>query len=193
MRPCLLVLLLLVFCPLLLVAGTQAVVSLDLAGLDSFFSDTALVRAEAVLTLSAEFGLRMPINLTTGWHQGDPAFVETGLFLDYHPLQNGLHLSLSLLQVGVLLNNPYTDSTEPYFLNEMAVGWTIQISPSLVIDPRLVIRDPNAVFKSEYEELSSYFGRFPMVRFSLLAGWAFSLSDKEEGSAETLLDEGGSI
>lgn len=163
-------------------AASQASLStsIDLCSLDSFVSDTAMVRIEAALAVTPEFSLSIPVSLVAERQRGAVQCWETGLFLQYHPLSYGLFLSLSLMQAALLANHPYEEGPQFLFLNEMAVGWQFSVPPSIVIKPCLVIKDPNKVFVQEYEELDSLFSRFPMVRFVLLVGWKFPVPSSKK-------------
>ena len=161
-------------------AGPTMYCSVDGALIDALWEETVLARVELGLTLDEQFALRIPIGLAAERERGGPRLLESGLFLDYYPLDCGLHLTVSLIQVGFLFNDWYDDEEESLrFLNEMAIGWTITPYRGLRVEPRVIIRDPNGVFSSAYKTLSLRFTRYPMIRFSLLLGWSFPLKQKK--------------
>jgi len=162
-------------------AGPSLYWSVDGALIDALWKETVHARVELGLSLDEQFSLRLPLSLTAEREVGGPRLLETGLFLDYYPLDCGLHLTVSLIQVGFLFNDWYDDEEDSLrFLNEMAFGWTITPYKGLRIEPRVIIRDPNGVFSSAYKTLSLRFSRYPMIRFSLLLGWSFPLKQKNQ-------------
>ncbi|MBZ4673363.1 MAG: hypothetical protein JG773_332 [Spirochaeta sp.] len=181
MRTLMILIPLLIICSPLFGAGPTLYYSVDSTLIDALWTETILARADVGLSLDEQFALRLPLSLAAEREVGGPRLLETGLFLDYYPLECGLHLSVSLIQVGFLFNDWYDDEEESLrFLNEMAFGWTINPYKGLRIEPRVIIRDPNGVFSSAYKTLSLRFSRYPMIRFSLLFGWSFTLEQKKK-------------
>ncbi len=155
--------------------------AVDGAVIDALWEETVLARVEIGLSLDEQFSLRFPISLTAEREIGGPRLLESGLFLDYYPMDCGLYLSVSLIQVGALFNDWYDDGEDSFtFLNEMVFGWSIDPYKGLRIEPRVILRDPNGVFDSAYNTLSLRFSRFPMIRFSLLVGWTFPLGQTNQ-------------
>lgn len=167
-------------------ASQQAIYCLvDAASLDVLIHDTLISRIEVGVNIDQQFSFRIPFNMTMEMESGGSSFLETGIFLDYHPLKNGLHISISLIQIGVLVNDWYEDNEGPYkFLNEVVFGWSFNPVSNLIIQPRLIICDPNGIHTDEYEALSLRFSRFPLIRFSLMVGWSFPIDDQKTEESE---------
>lgn len=153
----------------------------DSASLVTLFGRSISARVEAQINLHEEFSLMVPLEATFEKGRGEPIFLETGLFLAYHPFVQAATIYASLVQVGILFDRPY-EEISTYFLNEVSFGYTFGFPFGLVIEPRLTIKDPNSVFVSDYEELKERFTSYPMFRFALYLGWSFdvpkSLSEK---------------
>ncbi|MCK9549084.1 MAG: hypothetical protein RBS49_02615 [Sphaerochaeta sp.] len=156
-----------------LVAREGLAVAVDLGSFESILFDTAHLSIDLTLDLNEEFALRLPITMTAERVYDGPWYLEGGIFLNYHPLGWPLFISLSLAQVGVLINARWEEEPAVLFLNEMAVGWHFSIPPAIVLVPMVIIRDPNRVFEGEYAQMVDIFAHYPMVRCSLLFGWTF--------------------
>ncbi|WP_320123057.1 hypothetical protein [uncultured Sphaerochaeta sp.] len=181
MRTLMIIITMLIICSPLFGVGTSFFCSVDGAVIDALWKETVHARVELGLSLDDQFSFRIPLSLAAEREIGGPRLLETGLFLDYYPLDCGLHLTVSLIQVGFLFNDWYDDEEDSLrFLNEMAFGWTITPYNGLRIEPRVTIRDPNGVFSSAYKTLSLRFSCYPMIRFSLLVGWSFPLKQKNQ-------------
>ncbi|MGH0052830.1 MAG: hypothetical protein ACQ5SW_05530 [Sphaerochaetaceae bacterium] len=164
-----------------LFAGPSLFCTVDGSTVDALWEETLLARVEVGISLDEQFSLRLPLGFTVELESGGVRLLETGLFLDYYPLQCGLHLSLSLMQVGFLFNDWYGEGEDALtFLNELAFGWTFTPWKGLRLEPTLILRDPNGVFEDAYKTLSLRFSHFPMTRFSLLVGWTFPLEGKNK-------------
>ncbi len=151
----------------------------DICVMDGVWEDTLQSQTVVRVSLDEQFFLSLPLSITCEKGRGNPRLLETGLMLDYYPLSCGLHLSLSLVEVGFLFNDWYGDEEDAKkFLNELAVGWSITPWRGLCVEPRITFRDPNGMFQDAYNALSLRFSRFPMTRFSLLVGWSFSLDQR---------------
>ena len=81
--------------------GSSLSLALDLRGLDALFLPTLQAEVELRLEINNEFSLRTPVFLTCDLLYQEVELWEFGLFLDYHPFQNGLYLSVSLIQMGI--------------------------------------------------------------------------------------------
>ncbi|MDN5332827.1 hypothetical protein DYP60_01660 [Sphaerochaeta halotolerans] len=181
MRTLMILIPVLIICGPIFGAGHSLFCAVDSTLIDALWEETVLARVEVGLSLDEQFALRLPISLAAEREIGGPRLLESGLFLDYYPLDCGLHLTVSLIQVGFLFNDWYDDKEDPLtFLNEMAFGWTITPYKGLRVEPRVILRDPNGVFSSAYNTLSLRFSRFPMIRFSLLVGWTFPLRKTDQ-------------
>nr|WP_319472749.1 hypothetical protein [uncultured Sphaerochaeta sp.] len=181
MRTKMIIIPMLIICSPLFGADPSIFCSADSALIDALWEETVLAHVEVGLFLDDQFALRLPLSLAAEREIGGPRLLETGLFLDYYPLDCGLHLAVSLIQIGFLFNDWYDDEEDSLrFLNEIAFGWTITPYSRLRIEPRVTIRDPNGVFSSAYQSLSLRFSRYPMIRFSLLVGWSFPLKQTNQ-------------
>ena len=152
--------------------GSSLSLALDLRGLDALFLPTMQTKAELAMAINAEFSLRIPVSLTRDLLYNDVNLWEVGLFLDYHPFQNGVYLSVSLVQMGIFtgLDKPETDTL---YLNEVAFGLTWHITNNLYLEPRLVIADPSGVFETEYDLVMRTFPDRSKFRIFFLFGWEF--------------------
>jgi len=155
-------------------AGSESTLSLglDLRGLDALFLPTLQAEAELRLEINAEFSLRIPVSLTSDLLYNEVELWEFGLFLDYHPFQNGLYLSVSLIQMGVFSGFDKPETSTLYF-SEVAFGYTWHITKTLYLEPRLVIADPSGVFESEYDQVMRTFPDRSKFRIFFLFGWEF--------------------
>ncbi len=110
-------------------AGHTLFCSVDSSLIDALWEETVLARVEVGLSLDDQFALRLPIGLAAERERGGPILLESGLFLDYYPpFDYGLHLTVSLIQVGFLFNDWYDDEEDSLtFLNEIAFGWTFTL------------------------------------------------------------------
>lgn len=144
----------------------------DLRGVDALFLDTLQARAEVRLRINDEFSFHIPCTFTADLRYNDIKLWEFGLFLDYHPFHNGFFLSVSLVQVGLF--SGFDKGDEPLqYLNEVAFGYTWQVTPSLYLEPKLIVRDPSGVFKAEYALIQRYLPDYGQFRLFLLVGWEF--------------------
>ena len=146
--------------------------ALDLRGLDALFLPTLQAEVELRLEINNEFSLRTPVFLTCDLLYQEVELWEFGLFLDYHPFQNGLYLSVSLIQMGIFSGFDKPE-TSILYLSEVAFGYTWHITKALYLEPRLVIADPSGVFESEYEQVMRTFPDRSKFRIFFLLGWEF--------------------
>ncbi len=146
--------------------------ALDLRALDALVLPTMQTKAEVKMDISTEFSLRLPVSLTSDLIYNDVQLWEFGLFLDYHPWNNGLYLSVSLIQMGLFtgLDKPEVSTL---YLNEVAFGYTWQMTQSFYLEPRIVITDPSGVFESEYDLVMRTFPDRTKFRIFFLFGWEF--------------------
>ncbi len=146
--------------------------ALDLRALDALFLPTMQAKAEVKMDINAEFSLRLPVSLTSDLIYNDVQLWEFGLFLDYHPWNNGLYLSVSLIQMGLFtgLDKP---GVSTLYLNEVAFGYTWHMTQSFYLEPRIVITDPSGVFESEYDLVMRTFPDRTKFRIFFLFGWEF--------------------
>ena len=146
----------------------------DCASAISLFGETIPLRIEAQLELSDEFGLMLPVEMTAEKGRDQPIYLETGLFLAYRPFSKEATIYASLIQMGILFERRYGEQ-RTFFLNEVGFGHTFRFPFGLLIEPRITIKDPNSIFKNDYQELKDAFSSYPMIRFALYGGWSFTL------------------
>ncbi|HNZ95075.1 MAG TPA: hypothetical protein PLD69_04910 [Sphaerochaeta sp.] len=154
--------------------STNVELMTDCTSLISLFGETISARIEARLDLSDEFALMLPVELMAEKGRGQPIYLESGLFLAYHPFSKAAAIYASLIQLGILFERRYGE-TKTFFLNEVGFGYTFRLPFGLLIEPRMTIKDPNSVFTSDYQELKETFSSYPMIRFALYGGWSFTL------------------
>lgn len=146
----------------------------DCAAAVALFGETVPVRIEAQLSLGPEFGLMLPIELTAEKERRGPVYLESGLFLAYHPFTPAATIYASLIQIGILFERRYGEN-RTFFLNEVGFGYAFRFPFGLLIEPRITIKDPNSIFTSDYQKLKDAFSSYPMIRFALYGGWSFAL------------------
>ncbi|NCC65159.1 MAG: hypothetical protein EOM15_10945 [Spirochaetia bacterium] len=175
-------LIVLTVCLFPLVSQQQSVsVTCDMVALKGIFEETLCIRTECSFGLSDEFGFSIPVSCIIEKEIGSTLFLQSGLFLKYRPFCNPLFLSVSLLQVGMFVIDVYQkEDSKLHFLNELTFGWTYKHKSGLVIEPQLILSDPNGISADAYEELGDRFSHFPMTRVSVLLGWSFSIQGLEK-------------
>jgi len=145
---------------------------MDTAAIDSIWKENMELRMEAGLRLDSGFGIRVPITWIKKLKNDDVSLFDLGIFLDYHPFDDGVFISLGLAEGAFYFGRDKPQETE-CFLNEISAGYTWHFTPHWFIEPKLIIRDPSGVFETEYASLKETFAGYSVVRFSLVVGGDF--------------------
>ena len=152
--------------------------ALDADYLELIWSDLLTVRLEAGIGIDEGFALRIPLSWVKILSSRDVSYFDLGLFLDYHPFENGFFISLGVAQGAFFLgrDRPQEDRC---FLNEIAVGYRWDFSRHWFLEPKLQIRDPSGMFSKEMTMMKDVMGEYPLVRFSLLVGMGMETGKKK--------------
>ena len=114
------------------------------------------------------FELRLPLGFTKS---GSANLMEVGIMLAYYPWGSGPFMGLSLFAVGFSNGSEVLENL--INLNEVLVGWTINLGHGLLLEPSLCLRDPSGTFSEEYSSIKGTFPCYKTFRFRLSFGWFF--------------------
>lgn len=148
-------------------------VGADVMLLDALWSPDVTFRLETVLCTGDAFAFRFPISYAYRLRGADVSCFEWGVMVDYYPFSTGLFVSLGMFQSAYFFG-PDKPEEDHLYLHEIAVGWTVHVTPSWYVEPKIRIIDPTGVFASESALWRRTMGDRPDVRFSLVTGLSIS-------------------
>lgn len=146
-------------------------------GADLAFAQDFIINRNAVqanidfrTAFGGQYELRVPITVDFA---DSNIFIEGGITFVYYPWDKGFYMGLSALQMGYSLKQRISGKAL-FNLNEVVVGWTLNLPWGFLVEPELVVRNPSGTYDDEYSELLGALGNYGRFRGRLLFGWKYN-------------------
>ncbi len=118
---------------------------------------------DARVSVSQEFQLRLPVNIT--FTRKGSWMADAGIMLTAYPFRGyGFFAGMTIVQFGYLKKNFVA-------LNEITAGWTFNLMENLIVEPSVSLRDPSSAFSDEYATARGLFPCYTQIRIHLMVGW----------------------
>ncbi len=109
-----------------------------------------------------ELGFSVPVTYIADGTGGNEQLLDAGLHLTIFPFSSGLFYSVSLIEMVIFIG-PFTPSLTAHSINEMTLGYEINLPGGVSVVPKIRARDLSRSFTEELDYIRGFipgFNRF---------------------------------